>query len=478
MNNNGTVLGILAEVLHTNSIKHLVFSGNPKNICGIFENDNTFIISKKCDRRSAGYFTMGLAQRTDQVAWLFCEGDNAGTVDVLPALTEAQNQNVPMVVCAIGSNEYISDTCNLLKDKCRAVVNVDLDHIQLSSELLSALYRVIASAKQFDKGPVLLYITGNLEKELKLDADTQKVEIITQDVFYHTIEKTKRELREASICAYFDPFIEYNEEMLDTVCGFINEYNVAASLHEPYKLLPYINNSIDEGKNYDVLISFSDSLSPEATCEVSRIKAKEKWLISLGGCSDSVRDSINRFYLCGSQLFMSLVSQKQKSTLSKIDNGKTSGTLLEEVLIKLVSACEGRVNVLYGCENRIAASRALAHCQNAFSAAYTTLQGGEGTLSVLIGQSVIYESVMNICVLSVTEFLRDINAIHIRHYKDNVRIIVVSNPEDEDTISRLKSWLTDYKINSKDVFDKKSLEEVLCSFSQRDGQVYAAFVKE
>ena len=197
-------------------------------------------------------------------------------------------------------------------ENLKAIVNVDLDHIQLSSELLSALYRVIASSKQFDKGPVLLYITGNLEKELKLDADTQKVEIITQDVFYHTIEKTKRELREASICAYFDPFIEYNEEMLDTVCGFINEYNVAASLHEPYKLLPYINNSIDEGKKYDVLISFSDSLSPEATCEVSRIKAKEKWLISLGGCSDSVRDSINRFYLCGSQLFMSLVSQKQK----------------------------------------------------------------------------------------------------------------------------------------------------------------------
>lgn len=479
MYDNKTALEILADVLYTNGIDQIVCSGNLYDVSYRFNQDSRFSTSHKSDRRSAGYFAMGLAQRTNNIVWLFCEGNNAGAVDVLPALTEAQNQNVPMVVCSIGSIEFVSNTCSLLRDKCRICINVDIDRLNTASELLCDLYRSIAAAIQFDKGPVLLCVAGNLERKLECNEAIQRVSVITQEYFYDTIKKTKEQLEHSKICVFFDPLMQYEKEMVGVVYGFLREFDVAVYQHDAYKLRPYIESTIKEGVDYDILISFSDSLPEEANTELYQIKAREKWLVSTGGCSSNVRYGFNRYYLCGSELFMRAVSKQQEPIVSdSFTNENSNNTLLETALSGLVASFAGQVNVFYGYDVRNLTSDILAHHKNVSSACYASLQGGEGTLSVLLGQSIIYESLINICVLSVSEFLRDMNAIHIRHYKDNVRIIVVAKENEEDTVLRLKSWLLDYNIESMDVKNKESLETAIKKFTKRDGRVYTAFIEE
>lgn len=139
------------------------------------------------DERSGGFFALGLAKQSNSPVALICTSGTA-TAEFYPAIIEAYNQRVPLIVCTadrspelqnVGANQTINQE-NIFKNHIRWFANVGLPELSIEQlkniKLIArrAVYEAVAKSR----GPVHLNFPFNKPFEPHLFTDE-----ISQDFF-------------------------------------------------------------------------------------------------------------------------------------------------------------------------------------------------------------------------------------------------------------------------------------------------------
>lgn len=100
----------LSLLLIANKIKHIVFSPGSRNapLIATFPRYQEFECYSVIDERSAGFFALGLAQKTGETVVLSCTSGSA-LLNYAPALAEAYYQNIPLLVISADRPENLID---------------------------------------------------------------------------------------------------------------------------------------------------------------------------------------------------------------------------------------------------------------------------------------------------------------------------------------------------------------------------------
>ena len=99
---------VIISLLKQNGIKHLVLSPGTRDVPLVHsvEQDSFFKCYSMVDERSAAYFALGLAKQLNEPVCLSCTSSTA-TCNYFPAVQEAFNTNVPLILLTADRNNYL-----------------------------------------------------------------------------------------------------------------------------------------------------------------------------------------------------------------------------------------------------------------------------------------------------------------------------------------------------------------------------------
>ena len=98
----------LIQLCKAKNIKHIVVSPGSRNapLTIGFSNDNFFDCYSIVDERSAGFFALGLAQKTRKPVALVCTSGSA-LLNYYPAIAEAFYSQIPLVVLSADRPKHL-----------------------------------------------------------------------------------------------------------------------------------------------------------------------------------------------------------------------------------------------------------------------------------------------------------------------------------------------------------------------------------
>lgn len=99
---------ILIEILYRNNISHLVLSSGTRNIpfVNAVETDEKFTCYSVIDERSAAFFAMGISQKLQKPVVIACTSGTAAS-NYLTGVTEAYYSHIPLVVITFDRSPYV-----------------------------------------------------------------------------------------------------------------------------------------------------------------------------------------------------------------------------------------------------------------------------------------------------------------------------------------------------------------------------------
>ena len=99
MKTNKPAIQALVDICKVHQLKHIVISPGSRNapLTVAFNNDAFFKTYAVVDERSAGFFALGIAQKTGVATILVCTSGSAA-LNYSPAVAEAFYQQVPLLI--------------------------------------------------------------------------------------------------------------------------------------------------------------------------------------------------------------------------------------------------------------------------------------------------------------------------------------------------------------------------------------------
>jgi 2-succinyl-5-enolpyruvyl-6-hydroxy-3-cyclohexene-1-carboxylate synthase len=195
INKNYLWADIFINSLLDAGIKHIVISPGSRNTSltlAAVDNQEVKAISI-IDERGAGFFALGLARFINQPVVLMCTSGTA-TAEYYPAIIEAFQQRVPLIVCTADRPEYLVDTganqtirqANIYKNHIRFFTDFGLPSPTMKD--IQAYRKKIAAGLSTaifkDKGPV--HFNFPFEKPFEPHSSTNDISL---DVFAKITER-------------------------------------------------------------------------------------------------------------------------------------------------------------------------------------------------------------------------------------------------------------------------------------------------
>ncbi|MDA3906174.1 MAG: 2-succinyl-5-enolpyruvyl-6-hydroxy-3-cyclohexene-1-carboxylic-acid synthase [Bacteroidales bacterium] len=159
----------LSLLLIANNVKHIVFSPGSRNapLIATFPRYKEFTCYSIIDERSAGFFALGIAQKTGETVVLSCTSGSA-LLNYSPALAEAYYQKIPLLVISADRPENMIDRgdgqtirqrniyANYIKKSIQLSENPDSEEELIEYQTLTL--EAIRATQFPDKGPAHINI--------------------------------------------------------------------------------------------------------------------------------------------------------------------------------------------------------------------------------------------------------------------------------------------------------------------------------
>lgn len=457
---------LLIALLKENNIRHLVLSAGTRNVPFVHsvEKDDFFKCYSVVDERSAAFYALGIAKQTREPVVISCTSSTAAC-NYLSAITEAYYQNVPILILTGDRNSYylgqmeeqMIDQTNLYGDKIRKFVNLPVVRTEEDEWYCERLINeALIALNDGKKGPVHINVPiyDSLDEMATCDVPTlpivKKIEMLVptyKNDLWEKLEKKLHNFDRILIVAGQSCDLNQNDiKLLNKFCENTNSLIIKehmANITCKYSLLSYsitetISENLFQTLKPDLVISMGGMISSRIKFLLRSKELKfEHWLIDEDGEVVDVFKHLKYIFKCSPSYFFKYFTSHLASKIdheyyekwlnikSQVDIRPLGFTnfFVAEQLSKMIP----KNSLLHlGILNSTRQMQFFDLDESIQVDSNIGAYGIDGTLSTFLGQSLIAD---NLCYLLLGDlsFLYDMNAIRVKHIKNNIRIVVVNN---------------------------------------------------
>ena len=447
---------ILIALLKKHGIRHIVLSAGQSNYNFVHsvETDDFFTCYSVVDERSAAFFALGLSQELHQPVAINCTASTACS-NYLSAVTEAYYQGIPLVV--ITSNKDIRELGqmkllsirqdNLFENVCKKEVQLP----EINSEK-DALYcqRLINEAlleiNHNGTGPVHIDVPSYGNNCTVDVPELPKVRAVFRHSVFDELDSFKTKLINKKVLVICGQGF-YDEETQKSLKDFSEKYNCVIGAEH------MANIKLDNAVNINLLMisptHMTDDICPDILITLgnhimepiwNKLKFYggpfEQWTVNESGAlidpcdklTDIFQGSVNEFFrkmndtdlVSTNSFYKSWNEKTEQMTVPEADlcHISTIKTLFDNL------PDEGIIH--YSIYNSIRISQHFKLPKGFTAYANMGALGIDGCLSSLLGQAYITNKPAFL-VIGDLSFFYDMNALKIRHKKENIHILMLNN---------------------------------------------------
>lgn len=458
---------IVVAMLKQYNIKHIVISPGGTNIplSQAVQDDPFFCCYSIPDERSAMYFAIGLYLQTGEIIATSCTSAQA-TRNYVPGLTEAFYKHVPILAITTAKlerfqyQEYMQapDQCSLPKDSVKKSFDLppikdDNTRIQCAQSVKEAILETTHRLP----GPIQLNIRI-------VDPEQPQFE----EVALPSYPKLSRymawdEWRDCSltgknvliVVGEHRPFSERLQKAMSSFC-------------ESHNAVVYVNHLSNYSGNYSVQANLMVAsrnirdLSPDVLITIGgqtgdysiyyslrSLKDIEHWRVAEDGQCVDTYGRLSKIFECPDYYFFERMALAQSVTHSYYEKWKgVNDSVVRDMELpfsNLYVAQQLYERIPCGSIMNFAILNSL-RCWNYFPLdesivgfANVAAFGIDGCNSMLFGESVLTDKLCFI-VTGDLAFFYDMNALGIRHLKNNIRVLLINNNGGAEFKIMTKAW--------------------------------------
>ena len=521
------VYQIIIALLKKYGISHCVLSAGSRNVPFVhsIEEDPDFHCYSVVDERSAGYFALGLAQELHEPVVISCTSSTA-TCNYWPPVAEAYYQGVPIIVLTSDRNpemlgqweDQMIDQVGMYDRHVRKSVNLPIinnrdDEIYCQRLVNEALLEL----NHHGTGPVHINVpmkSYNNSFNVKELPCVTKIERLCLDdskcQWDNQLTKLKKAKRILVTCGQ-NSYV--SSSLQNAISEFFKNYNCAVSIE-------YMSNiDLAEGLNLNVcmdsrfviqkkvkellpeiVISFGGNIFSGIKEQLRKFAGQfEHWLIQEDGRVVDLYKSITTVFECKPEYFfqycLAIADDNAKNDRHYFDEFKkyvdsvvypdfpwSHVYAIKEVVEKIPS--ESILHLSINDSIRITNFFKLNPKIKTYANIGT--HGIDGCLSSFLGQAAVSQN-QSYLIIGDLAFFYDMNALRLRHIKNNVHILLINNEggsefyfnrmwknkaSDLHTTARhhtkAELWVKSNDFIYLSASDKQSLQEALKQFMRSD----------
>ncbi len=441
---------ILIELLKQNEIKKIIASPGTTNVAFVasVQQDPFFQIYSAPDERSACYMACGMSEESGEPVVLSCTGATASR-NYFPGMTEAFYRKIPIIAVTssrqnyyIGhNNDQVTDRTSLPNDIACLSVQLPLVH-DTDSEWACVIRanKAMQAIRRHGGGPVHI----NLETKYNPDFSVDKIPAV-RNIKYYTLTSQMPEIEAPEVGIVVGSHSVWSKELVETVDTFCEKYNGAVICDHisNYTGKYRVDNAVASVQAKYVSISneipFIIHIGGIASTNY-RLSPKKIWRVNPDG---EIRDTFRKldsvfemdeisFFACYNR---KIQDNKETSLYQKLKQEQTciqnkipeipfsnawiarnyAGKLQENSVLHLGIRNSLRVWSFFNIPESVSA--------------YSNVGGFgiDGSLSTVLGASMVNPDKIYYCVLGDLAFFYDMNALGNRHLGNNIRILLVNN---------------------------------------------------
>lgn len=443
---------ILLSLLKQYNIRHFVLSPGSRNISIVksIEDDPFFTCYSVVDERSAAYFAVGLFLEIGSPVGMSCTSAQA-TRNYIPGMTEAFYRKAPILAVTADYDGNFTDqmTMQALRQMSipsdAANVSVDIPIIKDDNDEQLVTRRIneaLDSLTRNSGGPAHVNLRIN-QHWIKGNDELETARMIRRylplDAEWPTIGKRKVLL----VIGQHHPF---SESEIRAVERFLQKHNVAVYVNH----ISNYNGAKSVHGNLRLSVSGFDTLRPDMVITIGghlgdyaldgalKSSGIEHWRIREDGNYCDTYNSLTKIFECPEQYFFERMEKAGQGNAGSSyyeqwvhDIGQTfipDSFPLSHALVakKLSPLIPPGSNVHFAILNSLRFWEFFT--LNSSVRCYSNVAGFgiDGCLSTFLGQSVASQT-LNFLIIGDLSFFYDMNAIGMRHLKNNIRIVLVNN---------------------------------------------------
>ena len=423
------------------------------NLCfvGSVKNDPFFEVYSCVDERAACYMASGLAVESGEPVVLSCTGATASR-NYMSGLTEAYYRKIPILAvtcaqhfCRIGNNVPQSIDRTAIPNDI-ANISVQIPKInsmddEIGSNLL--INKAVLELKHNGGGPV------HINLEAQIESNKFEVSELPQTRFIDRIEIYDKfpELKNKKIGIFVGNHRIWDKQLIKEVEKFCELYNAVvlcdhtSNYNGKYKIMPNIildqDNYISPLNDFDILIHLGD-----ISGAYLKLSMKEVWRVNPDGkLTDTFSKLRYAFEMRELDFFQkyNAVGNKKINTSNYFELKKEFDELEEKALncdipfsniwmarntIKLLPK-DGYLHL--AILNSLRSWNYFTREDNLYCFSNTGGFGIDGSLSTIIGSSLVNPNKIYFGIVGDLAFFYDLNSLGNRHIGNNIRIMFINN---------------------------------------------------
>jgi len=439
---------ILIALLKANGINRIIASPGTTNMTFVssLQNDDYFKIISCVDERSAAYLACGLASDGNPVV-ITCTGATASR-NYLPGLTEAFYRKLPIM--AVCGHRGVSSIGHLIDQQIDRRVepndisrcNVWLPFVKDDEDeefCINEGNKAILSLFRLGGGPVVVNLCTRYSQKMTVD-ELPEVPVVC----FHSSCNSLPPLPTGRIAIFAGEHSGYSEtetSIIDAFCeshnavvfcdhssGYYGRFAIHAALFLAQKASPF-------QKEIDLLISIGEiSGDYYSLC----LSPKTEWRVSQDGELRNRFHKLSRVFEMPIENFFSSYSNESpvhnefykacKEEYYRVFHGIPELPFGNIWIAQTLSSHLPSPSFLQlGILNSLRSWNFFELPKGVKSYANVGGFGIDGTLSTVVGRSLLFPDYLHFCVLGDLSFFYDLNSLGNRHVGRNLRILLINN---------------------------------------------------
>jgi 2-succinyl-5-enolpyruvyl-6-hydroxy-3-cyclohexene-1-carboxylate synthase len=443
---------ILLSLLKQHNVRHFVLSPGGRNMSIVksIEDDPFFTCYSIVDERSAAYFAVGLSLEVCAPVGMCCTSAQA-TRNYIPGMTEAFYRKAPVLAVTADYDENFTNQLNMQSfrqmsiptDAANVSVDIPIVKDQNDEHLVTRRINEVLDALTRNGGGsahVNLRINQHWVKGIdELETARKITRYQPMDAEWPVIGKRKVLL----VIGQHHPFSEAEARAIEGFAekhdvaiyvNHISNYNGKKSVHGNLRLATGGFGDLRP----DLVITIGGHLGDYAIDGALKGAKVEHWRIREDGNYGDTYNSLTKIFECTDQFFFERMAQAAAEETGAGYYarwvGETGQTSLPDhfplshalVAQKLSPHIPAGSNMHFAILNSLRFWEFFPLASSIKCYSNVAGFGIDGCLSTFLGQSVASKA-LNFLVIGDLSFFYDMNAIGIRHVKNNVRVVLVNN---------------------------------------------------
>ena len=458
---------VVISLLKDYNIRHIVISPGGTNIpvTQAVQNDPFFHCYSVPDERSAMYFAIGIYLQTGDIVATSCTSAQA-TRNYVPGLTEAFYKHVPILAITTSKLERFQyqdymqapDQLSLPIDSVKCSFDLPpITDVHTRVQCIQSAREAIMELTHRTPGPVQLNIRINDSEQGKFeDIKLEKIRTIKRYMAWDDWSEVSLDDKKILIIiGEHRPFTSREKEAIENFC---ESYNVAVYINH----LSNFNGTYSIQANLLVSCGYLKHLKPDIFITIGgqtgdysiynalkNLRNTEHWRINKDGKIVDTYNKLTKIFECPHYYFFEHLKKNSKSNHDYynawVNVNKEMKYDMDVPFSNLYAAQQLYKYIPNNSIMNFAILNSL-RCWSYFPLdksiqcyANVAAFGIDGCNSMLIGESINTESLCFI-ITGDLAFFYDMNALGIKHIKNNVRILLVNNCGGAEFKIMTKNW--------------------------------------